>query len=431
MLASKIQSFTWKVLLTLIFLRPFLNEYVFLSIGFWYIFTLIFCSAIYLVVSDRSALFTLPLNLPGLLFTISVIISIVFSGFSSLSIFELYLFIPNFAVFYIVSKIKPEQKRQLVYIIFLSAAIMSIYAIYQYFISYRHILAQIKQIGALGTTKHIPDFLLRRRVFVTFFSPNIFASYMAVMLFLGMGFFITTYNQKRRTIINLAFIPLFTMAVSLLLAKSLGALLALFVTLILFIFCLIFYLPEDSNFKRLILKRYNSNITFVLSVLIFIFILFITWPRLIQLFNFNYPHNSIVQRFNYWITSLKIIQDFPLTGVGWRKLGFFYKLYKPLLANASNYSHNVFLQIMAETGILGLLSFIWIVAIFLKAGLRAIKIKDEQQGLKIGLFCAGCCFLLHNLIEVSFYFGQVSLFWWIILGLFNSEYNTKLYARSN
>jgi ABC-type polysaccharide/polyol phosphate export permease len=59
-----------------------------------------------------------------------------------------------------------------------------------------------------------------------------------------------------------------------------------------------------------------------------------------------------------------------------------------------------------------------IVFAFLKTGLRAIKGSNEERALKIGLFFAGCAFLFHNLIDVSFYFGQVSFFWWIILGLF-------------
>ena len=56
--------------------------------------------------------------------------------------------------------------------------------------------------------------------------------------------------------------------------------------------------------------------------------------------------------------------------------------------------------------------------IFLRKGSRDIKKNSEGQGLKIGLFCGGCAFLLHNLVDLSFYFSQVSFFWWIILGLF-------------
>jgi O-antigen ligase len=111
-------------------------------------------------------------------------------------------------------------------------------------------------------------------------------------------------------------------------------------------------------------------------------------------------------------------RDCPLTGIGWRKFGLLYEFYKPLPANISHYSHNVFLQITAEMGLLGLLSLLWVVFVFLKTGLRVIKDNNEEQALKICLFCAGCAFLFHNLIDLSFYFGQVSFFWWVILGLF-------------
>ena len=111
----------------------------------------------------------------------------------------------------------------------------------------------------------------------------------------------------------------------------------------------------------------------------------------------------------------------PLVGIGWRKFGLLYRFYKPSAANISHYSHNVFLQIMAETGVLGLLSFLGIVFMFLKTGLSRIRVRSWRQGLSIGLFCAGCFFLIHNLDDLSFYFGQVSLFWWAILGLLQKK----------
>jgi O-antigen ligase len=145
--------------------------------------------------------------------------------------------------------------------------------------------------------------------------------------------------------------------------------------------------------------------------------------RMPQSFDMKNPNNSLIQRFYYWKASLSMFRDYPVTGVGWRKFGLLYEFYRPLPANISHYSHNVFLQIMAETGIFGLLTFLWIVFMFFQRGLRIIKNNDEQQGLRIGLFCAGGAFLFHNLIDLSFYFGQVSFFWWIILGLFAGSFS--------
>ena len=142
--------------------------------------------------------------------------------------------------------------------------------------------------------------------------------------------------------------------------------------------------------------------------------------RLAQLSDFNSPHNSIVQRLHFLRASLNIFKDYPFLGIGWRNLGLLYEDYKVAQANISHFSHNCFLQIAVETGPLGLVGFVWIVYIFLRDGLRNLKKADfQQQALQAGLFCAGCAFLLHNLIDLTFYFNQVSFFWWIILGLLN------------
>lgn len=311
-----------------------------------------------------------------------------------------------------MSKIKPEQKKQLIAIIFFAASIISIYAIYQYLIGFRRVLEYIKQIGS---NIYVEEFLSRKRVYATFISPNIFASYIVMMLFWGMGFLFSGY-QKR----IIYWICISIMGISLLLTKSLGGILAFVITLLLFLLFIIFNLLPNRGFKKLTLRKVSLGITLILFIFIFISGLFI-WERLPQFFNLKDPHNSIVQRFYYWKASLNMIKDFPVMGVGWRKFGLLYECYKPSLANISHYSHNVFLQVMAETGLLGLLSFLGIIVVFLKRGLRQIRSNNEQQSLKICLFCAGCSFLFHNLVDLSFYFGQASFFWWIILGLFSQD----------
>jgi hypothetical protein len=69
-----------------------------------------------------------------------------------------------------------------------------------------------------------------------------------------------------------------------------------------------------------------------------------------------------------------------------------------------------FLQVMAEMKPLGLAGFLLIVIVFLRDGLNVIKNNTEQRPLRIGLFCAGCACLIHNFVDLSFYFGQVAFF---------------------
>ena len=413
---NKIQSFIWKALLILIFLRPFLSEHAFLTVGFCYVSGLIFFLCIYSALFRKINFFSPMLNFSVLIFIAAILISVIFSRSTEWSLFELYLFIPNILIFYIVSKIRPEQQKQLINTIFFAASIIGIYAIYQYFFGLGHTLEYIKQ---TRPNIYAEEFLNRRRVFATFVSPNIFVSYNLMMLFLGMGLSISIRQREKITY----WICTALMTTSLILSKSLGGILVFVVTFIIFTFFIFFYLLPKLEFKRITLKRIASISAVFLFAFIIISGIFVR-QRLAIFFNINDPNNSIIQRFYYWKASLNMVKDSWLTGIGWRKFGLLYRFYKLPSANVSHYSHNIFLQILAETGIFGFLIFAWIIFLFLKAGFGIVKEKADEQGLKIGLFCAGCAFLLHNLVDLSFYFGQASFFWWIILGLF-SNFSSK------
>ncbi|MCM8789406.1 MAG: O-antigen ligase family protein [Candidatus Omnitrophica bacterium] len=400
---SKIQQFIWKTLLFLVFLRPFLSEYVFFITGFWYIFALIFFSVSYIIISEEEVtLLPSSYNLPVSLFIISILISLFYSGLNEWSSLQLYLLLPNIFIFYIATTLKSGQKTQLIAVMFISAIIISLYAIFQYLSNFSFIKPNI----------YIDGFIIGKRVFSTFLSPNMLASYMIMMLPLGTGFLITTTKKNRSLWI---FIALIIMLVTLLLTKSLGG-----IVVFIIIFILLVFLSRN-------LKLSSLSISLILLLLISI-PFFFSKERLSQFLNFDNPNNPIMQRIYYWSSSLKVIKDFPLTGAGWGKLEHLYRLYKVSSSNVTSYSHNVFLQILVESGLLGLLSFSGIVFMFLKSGLRVLKENSSQQPY-MGLFCAGCGFLLHNLIDLSFYFGQVAFFWWIILGLF-AEVKTSLSIRT-
>ena len=411
---SFIPSLCWKVLLILIFLRPFLSEYTYLYAGLWFNFILISFAIIYLVFSPRTIIPRTSLNRPLLIFMVALLASTAFSISRRWSLLELCWFIPNILIFYVVSKLGQIQRKHLIRTIIVAATIISIYAIHQYLFGFRDALEYL--LAHRGPDPYAEELIARRRVLATFISPNIFAGYLMMMLLIGMGFLVNTVQRKKSPFWPVVSISV--MIAALLLTKSLGGILTFFITLFLFLFLLVYYLK---------LKRYDKKIAFLVNLIIIItLIIFISTsglflrPRLPQFLDFSNPQNSIVQRLYYWETALKVIKDYPLTGTGWRNLGLLYEKYKPPQANISHFSHNCFLQIAAETGLLGLIGFVWIVCIFLHEGLRNLKKVDfQQQALQAGLFCAGCAFLLHNLIDLTFYFNQAAFHWWIILGLLN------------
>jgi O-antigen ligase len=412
MKAARIGYFIWFILLFLIFLRPFISEHAFLRAGILYVSSLIFFSFLYLVYF-RGQIITLPrLRIWPALFIATILFSIIIVGSTPWSLLELYFFVPNILIFYIASEIKPYQQKQLFACILFSACIISTYAIYQYFIGMLHAERYLTCVEDSGLIEKV---LKGRRVFGTFVSPNVFASYILTMLFVGIGY-LSLVKKRRKVFYSIAVV---LMALSLFYTKSIGGLLTGVVTFLIFTCCV----GSQANFRKRKIILVCFSIILLLVIIASIY-RFLPTERLSQFLNFNDPNNSIIQRTYYWQASIDMIKDRPFFGIGWRQFGLLYELYKSPEANISHYSHNVFLQILAELGPIGLASFILLVAVFLRDGIRVIQGDGEEKAMKIALFFAGCAFLIHNIVDLSFYFGQVAFFWWMILGLL-SNYSAK------
>jgi putative inorganic carbon (HCO3(-)) transporter len=117
--------------------------------------------------------------------------------------------------------------------------------------------------------------------------------------------------------------------------------------------------------------------------------------------NFDF---SFFTRLGYWKDTFDIILLHPFTGVG---LGSF-------SLTCSRYAHNIFLQLWAETGLVGVISFLWLIVAVFTAGLRS-KTNIEW---KPALACASLIFLMHNFVDFSFFLPETAFIWWAVLGLF-------------
>ncbi|HTZ11601.1 MAG TPA: O-antigen ligase family protein, partial [Candidatus Margulisiibacteriota bacterium] len=124
------------------------------------------------------------------------------------------------------------------------------------------------------------------------------------------------------------------------------------------------------------------------------------------------PLFSALMRLKYWQQTLLIIRAFPWTGVG---LGNFNLIH-------SRYSHNSYLQIWAEMGIFGLASFLWLIFAISREALKNMGSSSHKKEIAV-LSAAGAAFLLHNLLDFSFFLPEVAFIWWVILGLLYSYHS--------
>ena len=366
----------FEILLILIFARPFISSLAFPYADFLYSYTLLIFLIIWLIYNGISTKKLQAIKYPFGLFCLALIVSIIFSSNKLNSLSEIYKYATVILLFLIVTSLSPENKIRAIRTIILAGFIISLLAIYQYFFGFKHTLEYLTRNNL--ATPFMLDYIASKRIFFPFITPNTLASYLIMIIPL-------TLTDKR----NFWFvIPL---SFALLLTQSLGALLSIFLGLIIY-----FYLVDKLNKRKVVF--------FFLGLIIIIGAIFIM--RTAAQKQHIQPIFSITMRLNYWKDTLRIIKASPLTGVG---LGNFN------LAQ-SRYAHNSYLQIWAEMGILGIIAFIWLIGSVFKSVFNSMKTSPNKNQI-IVLITGAVIFLIHNLIDFSFFLPEVALIWWVILGL--------------
>lgn len=362
-------------LLTLIFIRPFISSLAFPYENLIYSESLLVVLVIWVI--GKRVLLPQPVSIKYalLLFTLAIVVSFIFSKDKLISLKELYKYLTAILLFITIVSLSPLHKNRVILCILIAGFFISLACIYQYAFGFQHLL---KIITKQGTTNYFTlDYISRRRPFFPFITPNILAGYLAMIIPLSLS------PKKRIWLI----LPL---SFALLLTKSLGALLSIF-------FALIIYFYLEGNLKKIGL----FSLTGLLIIIGFVFFIRAIMPK-----QHTQPVFSAVMRLNYWQDTLRIIMSHPLSGVG---LGNFNLEY-------SRYSHNSYLQIWAEMGILGIISFLWLVISVLNASLKNFK-SSTQKAQLASIIAANLVFLVHNGVDFTFFLPEVSLIWWVILGL--------------
>lgn len=106
-------------------------------------------------------------------------------------------------------------------------------------------------------------------------------------------------------------------------------------------------------------------------------------------------------RLEVYRQSVQLIQDYPFTGGGLGVFPMVFSTYALLIDNPFlPHSHNLFLQIWIEQGLLGFVSFVWLVLAFY---LWVWQRRDRLNWIAAGGLAAMTVLLLHGFLDVLFY----------------------------
>lgn len=126
--------------------------------------------------------------------------------------------------------------------------------------------------------------------------------------------------------------------------------------------------------------------------------------------------SSSALRLAIWDSSLYIIKDYPIFGIGWGAFPEIYPLYDYFLGENKTiifHTHNLYLQLIVETGIIGFLIWLTIIGLTLQTLWGEIK---KENPMAMGLSCAILTGLFGGLTDVWFYNPQIAAFFWLLIG---------------
>ncbi|MDP3024932.1 MAG: O-antigen ligase family protein [candidate division Zixibacteria bacterium] len=278
-------------------------------------------------------------------------------------------------------------------------------------------LIGLLQVLGISFTAWIPAF--PSRITSTFGNPNFLGSFLAITLPLTAVSYLSSANRKK-----LIYLAIFLLGfVGLLLTRSRGAIAASILSF-LFMGGIIIFGRLQAFIER---RRSLAFLGLLVVVVLFVFIFLDSGSEsLAKRFSEAAPgEGSLFYRLKIWESTLNLIRHnfFFGTGLGTFQIYFpqyavqdFYKLVP--IGNLLH-SENEYLEIWSESGIIGLVLFLWIISGVFYLALKFINSKAEikQRIIATGLLTGISAGLVQGLVCVSLRWSGPDFFFWLSICL--------------
>jgi hypothetical protein len=315
------------------------------------------------------------------------------------------------AVFFLVAQISPlKEARWVALAVVILGILTSFYGLYQYVWGFPDLIGKIGS-AELSYPSPLKEEIIGRleggRVFATFLLPSHFAAFLGMSIPLSMVFILICKDWVK----YLFGVALGLQIFVLYLTKSFSGWLSLILAGGVFIF---FYLGRVKQVRA----RY---LIFSLVGLVLVLALLFTGLSLTRPDNpfASISNNPMVLRVLNWGTTIDMITDAPLIGRGLNTFGFIYPSYQMSGENIVHHSHNTYLQLGVEMGIIGTIVFLWFACWWFWQTVRILpKTKDKELMIWVGcLMVAGLAFFIHHAFDFEFYLPSVTLPGFAVLAL--------------
>ena len=283
-------------------------------------------------------------------------------------------------------------------VFFLSATVVSTSGVYQYFVGHDFIFGHLNYDGRISSS---------------FRSPNDFAAYLVFLIPILLSIIVFRFGEKRNEEEGICGLEMFF---------SNKGRIALSFLLILTLFCLVGTYSRGGLMAivlALVLFGCRNRKIFLSTVLLVV-VFFVVAGFLLnnsrgdlaapgRLFNDN-------GRMYYWQEATNIIKHNLIFGTGLNTYSLVGREYK---ITWGGYPHNCYLQMAAETGVIGLIVFLWMITALFKDALRTLsKMTDfSLRFILLGALIGLAAFLIHCFWDTIFYSVILNCLMWIYFGL--------------
>lgn len=325
------------------------------------------------------------------LFGIVLLYSTVTSYTPNSSLFSMLIYVAYIIFYFIlVNTIKTRQQLYiLVALLVISTTVTSLYGLYQ------------MKTGAATSEAWIDTTLfedIKARVGSTFENPNVLGEYLVMIIPVSIAML---WGQKSwiSKLMTLGLTAI--MLVCLVYTYSRGAYVGLMLAFALFA------VLRDRRF-------------IILGVIGLLMLPFVVPASVINRFTSigNLSDTSIFYRISIWLGSLKLAKDYWPSGIG---LGLepFKLIYPKYSFNAAyaHHSHNIYIQLLIETGIAGFLIFAAMIVVYYKTLLAGFyRSKDKFTSTFMIAIASGMVgYLAQGMVENIWYNNRVLLTFWVML----------------
>ncbi|UCD85136.1 MAG: O-antigen ligase family protein [Deltaproteobacteria bacterium] len=172
------------------------------------------------------------------------------------------------------------------------------------------------------------------------------------------------------------------------------------------------------------MKGKKFLLSIVLALIVVVSFLLLSSPSFVQRVKSIGDISEANNRIPLWRSTIRMIKDYPIVGVGPGGYSTGQKEYRITEKEKKTswcHAHNNLLQELADNGIIGLLSYLWLWCVIFKVGIATLLRISGGQGYRrtflLGAIAGLVGFHIEGMFEYNWGDSEVALLMWLVVGI--------------